>query len=82
VRIDGFTLFIDGTLPAERVQGKALIVCKSYTYAKFLELAESYTDWLVGEIRRRIPGIKSIVQNINAESTNVVRGSSAGCAIC
>lgn len=32
------------------------------------------TDWLVGEIRRRIPGIRSIVQNINQEFTNVVLG--------
>jgi len=47
---------------------------QSYAYAKLLEVAESFADWLVEEIRRRIPGIKAIVQNINAESTNVVLG--------
>jgi len=73
-RIDGFALFVDGALPAERVWVKALKVSKSYVYAELLEVAEPFADCLGGEICRRIPGIKVIVHNIIAESTNVVLG--------
>jgi len=37
-RADGFTLFIQGALPGERVRAKVLKVKKQYGYAKLLEL--------------------------------------------
>ena len=46
-RIDGFALFVDGALPAERVRVKALKVCKSYAYAKLLEVAEPSPERVV-----------------------------------
>jgi len=43
-RVDGFTLFVRGALPGERVQAKVLKVKKQYGYAKLLELLETSPD--------------------------------------
>ncbi|WP_223870043.1 23S rRNA (uracil(1939)-C(5))-methyltransferase RlmD [Paenibacillus sabuli] len=43
-RVDGFTLFIRGALPGERVRAKVLKVKKTYGYAKLLELLEASPD--------------------------------------
>jgi 23S rRNA (uracil1939-C5)-methyltransferase len=43
-RADGFTLFIQGALPGERVRAKVLKVKKQYGYAKLLELVEASPD--------------------------------------
>ncbi|QYR21142.1 23S rRNA (uracil(1939)-C(5))-methyltransferase RlmD [Paenibacillus sp. sptzw28] len=43
-RADGFTLFIQGALPGERVRVKVLKVKKQYGYAKLLELVEASPD--------------------------------------
>ncbi|MFC5651404.1 23S rRNA (uracil(1939)-C(5))-methyltransferase RlmD [Paenibacillus solisilvae] len=43
-RADGFTLFIQGALPGERVRAKVLKVKKTYGYAKMLELVVASPD--------------------------------------
>ncbi|WP_308637851.1 23S rRNA (uracil(1939)-C(5))-methyltransferase RlmD [Paenibacillus silvisoli] len=43
-RVDGFTLFIQGALPGERVRAKVLKVKKTYGYAKMLELVVGSPD--------------------------------------
>ncbi|WP_137671237.1 23S rRNA (uracil(1939)-C(5))-methyltransferase RlmD [Paenibacillus naphthalenovorans] len=43
-RVDGFTLFIHGALPGERVRVKVLKVKKQYGYAKLLEILEASPD--------------------------------------
>ncbi|WP_353057714.1 23S rRNA (uracil(1939)-C(5))-methyltransferase RlmD [Paenibacillus pasadenensis] len=43
-RYDGFTLFVQGALPGERVKAKVLKVKKTYGYAKQLELLEPSPD--------------------------------------
>jgi len=43
-RVDGFTLFIRGALPGERVRAKVLKVKKQYGYAKLLEVLEASPD--------------------------------------
>jgi 23S rRNA (uracil1939-C5)-methyltransferase len=43
-RVNGFTLFIQGALPGERVRAKVLKVKKQYGYAKLLELLETSAD--------------------------------------
>jgi len=43
-RVNGFTLFIQGALPGERVRAKVLKVKKTYGYAKLLELLERSAD--------------------------------------
>ncbi|AJY77556.1 RNA methyltransferase [Paenibacillus beijingensis] len=43
-RADGFTLFVQGALPGERVKAKVLKVKKQYGYAKQLELLQSSPD--------------------------------------
>ncbi|OXM15046.1 23S rRNA (uracil(1939)-C(5))-methyltransferase RlmD [Paenibacillus herberti] len=40
-RVDGFTLFVQGALPGERVSAKVLKVKKTYGYAKQLELLQA-----------------------------------------
>ncbi|CRF28560.1 SAM-dependent methyltransferase [Mycobacterium tuberculosis] len=43
-RVDGFTLFIHGALPGERVRVKVLKVKKQYGYAKLLEILDASPD--------------------------------------
>ncbi|WP_020619043.1 23S rRNA (uracil(1939)-C(5))-methyltransferase RlmD [Paenibacillus daejeonensis] len=43
-RVNGFTLFVRGALPGERVQAKVLKVKKQYGYAKMLEILEASPD--------------------------------------
>ncbi|HUC90809.1 MAG TPA: 23S rRNA (uracil(1939)-C(5))-methyltransferase RlmD [Paenibacillus sp.] len=43
-RVNGFTLFIQGALPGERVRAKVLKTKKTYGYAKMLELLEKSKD--------------------------------------
>jgi 23S rRNA (uracil1939-C5)-methyltransferase len=43
-RVNGFTLFIQGALPGERVQAKVLKVKKQYGYAKLLRVLEPSPD--------------------------------------
>lgn len=43
-RVNGFTLFIQGALPGERVRAKVLKTKKTYGYAKMLELLEASSD--------------------------------------
>jgi len=43
-RADGFTLFVQGALPGERVKAKVLKVKKQYGYAKMLELLQASPD--------------------------------------
>ncbi|MHC2183603.1 23S rRNA (uracil1939-C5)-methyltransferase [Paenibacillus sp. PvR052] len=43
-RVDGFTLFIHGALPGEKVRVKVLKVKKQYGYAKLLEILEASPD--------------------------------------
>lgn len=43
-RVEGFTLFIRGALPKERVKAKVLKVKKQYGYAKLLEVLEPSPD--------------------------------------
>ncbi|MFS0726269.1 23S rRNA (uracil(1939)-C(5))-methyltransferase RlmD [Paenibacillus sp. 1P07SE] len=43
-RVHGFTLFVRGALPGERVQAKVLKVKKQYGYAKMLEILEASPD--------------------------------------
>ena len=43
-RVNGFTLFVRGALPGERVQAKVLKVKKQYGYAKMLEILETSPD--------------------------------------
>ncbi|RAP74390.1 23S rRNA (uracil(1939)-C(5))-methyltransferase RlmD [Paenibacillus montanisoli] len=43
-RVDGFTLFIQGALPGERVRAKVLKVKKTYGYAKLQELLVESED--------------------------------------
>lgn len=43
-RVDGFTLFVRGALPGERVRAKVLKVKKQYGYAKLLELLKASPD--------------------------------------
>ena len=43
-RADGFTLFIQGALPGERVRAKVLKVKKTYGYAKLLDLVVASPD--------------------------------------
>lgn len=43
-RVNGFTLFIQGALPGERVRAKVLKTKKTYGYAKMLELLQVSSD--------------------------------------
>jgi 23S rRNA (uracil1939-C5)-methyltransferase len=43
-RVDGYTLFIGGALPGERVRAKVLKVKKQYGYAKLTELVTASLD--------------------------------------
>ncbi|XOK62054.1 23S rRNA (uracil(1939)-C(5))-methyltransferase RlmD [Paenibacillus elgii] len=43
-RVNGFTLFIQGALPGEKVRAKVLKVKKQYGYAKLLEIIEASPD--------------------------------------
>ena len=43
-RVDGFTLFVQGALPGERVRAKVLKTKKTYGYAKQLELLTASAD--------------------------------------
>ncbi|AIQ45013.1 RNA methyltransferase [Paenibacillus sp. FSL R7-0273] len=43
-RVDGFTLFVQGALPGEKVQAKVLKTKKQYGYAKLLKLVQSSRD--------------------------------------
>ncbi|EGL16322.1 23S rRNA (uracil-5-)-methyltransferase RumA [Paenibacillus sp. HGF7] len=43
-RVEGFTLFVHGALPGERVRLKVLKLKKQYGYAKLLEVLESSPD--------------------------------------
>ncbi|OPA73441.1 23S rRNA (uracil(1939)-C(5))-methyltransferase RlmD [Paenibacillus selenitireducens] len=43
-RVDGYTLFIGGALPGERVRAKVLKVKKQYGYAKLTELVTASSD--------------------------------------
>lgn len=43
-RADGFTLFVQGALPGERIKVKVLKVKKQYGYAKMLELLQASPD--------------------------------------
>ncbi|AGA56883.1 23S rRNA (uracil-5-)-methyltransferase RumA [Thermobacillus composti KWC4] len=43
-RADGFTLFVQGALPGERIKAKVLKVKKQYGYAKMLELLQASPD--------------------------------------
>jgi 23S rRNA (uracil1939-C5)-methyltransferase len=43
-RADGFTLFVQGALPGERIKAKVLKVKKQYGYAKMLELLQTSPD--------------------------------------
>lgn len=43
-RVDGFTLFIPGALPGEKVTAKVLKLKKAYGYAKLVEVLEASLD--------------------------------------
>lgn len=43
-RVNGFTLFIQGALPGEKVRAKVLKVKKQYGYGKLLEIIEASPD--------------------------------------
>ena len=43
-RIDDFTVFVDGALPAEVVKAKIIEIKKNYAVAELLEILESSTD--------------------------------------
>ncbi|CAG7645532.1 23S rRNA (uracil(1939)-C(5))-methyltransferase RlmD [Paenibacillus allorhizosphaerae] len=43
-RVNGFTLFIQGALPGERVRAKVLKLKRQYGYAKLLEVVEASPD--------------------------------------
>ncbi|GGF96468.1 23S rRNA (uracil-C(5))-methyltransferase RlmCD [Paenibacillus albidus] len=43
-RVEGFTLFVQGALPGEKVQAKVLKTKKQYGYAKLLKLVEASSD--------------------------------------
>ncbi|SEU27469.1 23S rRNA (uracil(1939)-C(5))-methyltransferase RlmD [Paenibacillus sp. NFR01] len=43
-RVEGFTLFVQGALPGEKVRAKVLKTKKQYGYAKLLELVEASSD--------------------------------------
>ncbi|MGN7764790.1 23S rRNA (uracil(1939)-C(5))-methyltransferase RlmD [Paenibacillus sp. 22594] len=43
-RVDGFTLFVQGALPGEKVRAKVLKTKKQYGYAKLLELVQASGD--------------------------------------
>ncbi|ASA25619.1 23S rRNA (uracil(1939)-C(5))-methyltransferase RlmD [Paenibacillus donghaensis] len=43
-RVEGFTLFVLGALPGEKVRAKVLKVKKQYGYAKLLEVIEASSD--------------------------------------
>lgn len=43
-RVDGFTLFVQGALPGEKVQAKVLKTKKQYGYAKLLKLVQASSD--------------------------------------
>ena len=43
-RIDDFTVFVDGALPAEVIKAKVVEVKKNYAIAELLEILESSTD--------------------------------------
>lgn len=43
-RVEGFTLFVQGALPGEKVRAKVLKTKKQYGYAKLLELVEASPD--------------------------------------
>src|SRR5689334_20948964 len=40
-RVEGFTLFVQGALPGEKVRAKVLKTKKQYGYAKLLELVQA-----------------------------------------
>lgn len=46
-RVDGFTLFIQGALPGEKVRAKVMKLKKQFGYAKLLEVLEPSTDRVV-----------------------------------
>ncbi|MBY0014573.1 23S rRNA (uracil(1939)-C(5))-methyltransferase RlmD [Paenibacillus typhae] len=43
-RVEGFTLFVQGALPGEKVQAKVLKTKKQYGYAKLLKLVQASSD--------------------------------------
>jgi len=43
-RVEGFTLFVQGALPGEKVRAKVLKTKKQYGYAKLLQLVEASSD--------------------------------------
>ncbi|MEK3875160.1 23S rRNA (uracil(1939)-C(5))-methyltransferase RlmD [Paenibacillus sp. FSL M7-0420] len=43
-RVEGFTLFVQGALPGERVRARVLKTKKQYGYAKLLELVQASPD--------------------------------------
>ncbi|MFD1773557.1 23S rRNA (uracil(1939)-C(5))-methyltransferase RlmD [Paenibacillus rhizophilus] len=43
-RVEGYTLFVQGALPGEKVRAKVLKTKKQYGYAKLLELVEASAD--------------------------------------
>ncbi|MDF9844592.1 MULTISPECIES: 23S rRNA (uracil(1939)-C(5))-methyltransferase RlmD [unclassified Paenibacillus] len=43
-RVEGFTLFVQGALPGEKVQAKVLKTKKQYGYAKLLKLVQPSSD--------------------------------------
>ncbi|MEK4045166.1 23S rRNA (uracil(1939)-C(5))-methyltransferase RlmD [Paenibacillus sp. FSL H8-0048] len=43
-RVEGFTLFVQGALPGERVRARVLKTKKQYGYAKLLELVQASSD--------------------------------------
>lgn len=43
-RVEGFTLFVSGALPGEKVRAKVLKTKKQYGYAKLLELVQPSSD--------------------------------------
>ncbi|WP_379136700.1 23S rRNA (uracil(1939)-C(5))-methyltransferase RlmD [Paenibacillus sp. sgz500958] len=43
-RVEGFTLFVQGALPGEKVQAKVLKTKKQYGYAKLLKIVEASSD--------------------------------------
>lgn len=43
-RVEGFTLFVQGALPGEKVRAKVLKTKKQYGYAKLLELVQASSD--------------------------------------
>ena len=43
-RVEGFTLFVQGALPGERVRARVLKTKKQYGYAKLIELVQASSD--------------------------------------